>query len=213
MRRILAQLDEHGFAWRAGLEVEFHVLKLAEGIAAPDHIAMPGPPPKVLPLNHGYQYLTEHRYDAIEPMMETLRSNLQALGLPLRSLEVEFGPSQVEVTFGATRGMQPADLMLLFRSATKQMLRARRLSRKLHVPSAIAACRLLGLASASFDRGCVIGHNLFPHRGRAIAAGAPLARRTVTKCDAGGRVQHTDDQRLQALHAELDGAGSCRMGV
>ena len=37
----------------------------------------------------------------IEPIMETLRSNLQALGLPLRSLEVEFGPSQVEVTFGA----------------------------------------------------------------------------------------------------------------
>ncbi len=63
---------------------------------------MPGPPPKVTPLNHGYQYLTELRYDAIEPLLETLRTNLQALGLPLRSLEVEFGPSQVEVTFGPT---------------------------------------------------------------------------------------------------------------
>ena len=121
MRRMLAQLDERSLAWRAGLEVEFHVLKLAEGIAAQDHIAMPGPPPKVIPLNHGYQYLTEQRYDAIEPLMETLRSNLQELGLPLRSLEIEFGPSQVEVTFGATTGMQPADLMLLFRSATKQI--------------------------------------------------------------------------------------------
>jgi hypothetical protein len=31
MRRILAQLDERSLTWRAGLEVEFHVLKLAEG--------------------------------------------------------------------------------------------------------------------------------------------------------------------------------------
>jgi len=43
MRRILAQLDGRSLAWRAGLEVEFHVLKLAEGIAAQDHIAMPEP--------------------------------------------------------------------------------------------------------------------------------------------------------------------------
>jgi hypothetical protein len=47
------KLDERSLAWCAGLEVEFHVLKLAEGIAAQDHVAMPGPPPKVIPLNHG----------------------------------------------------------------------------------------------------------------------------------------------------------------
>jgi glutamine synthetase len=121
MRRVLARLQERGLAWRAGLEVEFHLFKLADGIAAPDHIAMPGPPPAVTPLNHGYQYLTELRYDALDPLMETLRTNLQQLGLPVRSLEIEFGPSQVEVTLGATTGMEPADMMLLFRSATKQI--------------------------------------------------------------------------------------------
>ena len=121
LRHMLAQLQARGLVWRAGLEVEFHLFKLAEGIAAADHIAMPGPPPRVTPLNHGYQYLTELRYDAVEPLMEMLRANLQELGLPLRSMEIEFGPSQVEVTLGATTGMQPADAMLLFRSATKQV--------------------------------------------------------------------------------------------
>ncbi|MGH7076337.1 MAG: hypothetical protein ACREFD_19375 [Stellaceae bacterium] len=56
-------------------------------------------------------------------MLEILRGDLAALDLPLRSLEVEFGPSQVELTFPATIGMAPADDMILFRSATKQICR------------------------------------------------------------------------------------------
>ncbi len=122
MRRMLARLAEHGYVWRAGLEAEFHLFKYADRQPGPDEIAMPGPSPSVTPLNHGYQYLTELRYDAIDPLMEKLRLGLQGLGLPLRSLEVEFGPSQLEVTFGATTGMAPADTMLLFRNATKQIL-------------------------------------------------------------------------------------------
>jgi glutamine synthetase len=121
MHRMLARLAEHGFVWRAGLEVEFHLLKCSDPVSALDHIAMPGPSPQVTPLNHGYQYLTEQRYDMLDPLLETLRGHLQLLGLPLRSLEVEFGPSQVEATFAATTGMESADLMLLFRSATKQV--------------------------------------------------------------------------------------------
>ena len=162
MRRMLAQLDERSLAWRAGLEVEFHILKLAEGIATQDHIAMPGPPPKVIPLNHGYQYLTEQRYDAIEPLMETLRSNLQELGLPLRSLEIEFGPSQVEVTLGATTGMQPADLMLLFRSATKQIF-----ARAGYLASFMCRPQLPHVASSGWHLHHSVedadGHNLFAH--------------------------------------------------
>lgn len=162
MRRMLAQLGERSLGWRAGLEVEFHVLKLAGDIAAQDHIAMPGPPPKVIPLNHGYQYLTEQRYDAIEPLMETLRSNLQELGLPLRSLEIEFGPSQVEVTFGATIGMQPADLMLLFRSATKQIF-----ARAGYLASFMCRPQLPHIASSGWHLHHSVedadGHNLFRH--------------------------------------------------
>jgi glutamine synthetase len=37
--------------------------------------------------------------------------------LPLRSVEVEFGPSQCEFTFAPTTGLEPADLMVLFSRA------------------------------------------------------------------------------------------------
>jgi glutamine synthetase len=72
-------------------------------------------------LSHGYQYLTEQRYDQMEPVLEILRRDILALGLPLRSIEVEFGPSQCEFTFQPTTGLEPADTMVLFRSAVKQI--------------------------------------------------------------------------------------------
>jgi len=122
LRRMLARLAEHDLVWRAGIEVEFHLFKYSDIQPPSDAIAMPGPTPVVAPLNHGYQYLTELRYDTLDPLLEKLRLGLQGLGLPLRSLEVEFGPSQVEVTFGTATGMEPADQMLLFRNATKQLL-------------------------------------------------------------------------------------------
>jgi glutamine synthetase len=163
LRRMLAVLGERGLAWRAGLEVEFHLLKCDDAVRATDHIAMPGPPPKVTPLNHGYQYLTELRYDAIEPLLETLRVNLQGLGLPLRSLEIEFGPSQVEATFGATTGMEPADLMLLFRSATKQVF-----ARAGYLASFMCRPQLPHTASSGWHlhhsiEDAATGRNLFPH--------------------------------------------------
>ena len=47
----------------------------------------------------------------------------QALGMPLLSLELELGPSQVEAVFDATDAMTAADNMVLFRSAVKMALR------------------------------------------------------------------------------------------
>ena len=108
MRRALARLAARGFDFVAGLEVEFHLLRAAPGGTA-EHV------------NPGYAYLVEQRYDELDPFLEILRLNLQALGLPLRSLEIEFGPSQIEATFAPTAGLLPADLMVLFRSAVKQV--------------------------------------------------------------------------------------------
>ena len=82
---------------------------------------MPRPTPRVTPPNHGYQYLTELRYDAPDPLLEKSRLGLRGLGTPLRSLEIEFGPSRIEVTSGTSTGMNPADLMLLFRNATRRI--------------------------------------------------------------------------------------------
>ncbi|HVL56631.1 MAG TPA: glutamine synthetase family protein, partial [Burkholderiaceae bacterium] len=80
-------------------------------------------PPAVALTTQGYQYLTELRYDQLEPALETLRRGIVELGLPLRSLEVEFGPSQCEFTFEPAAGIDAADRMVLFRSAAKQIAR------------------------------------------------------------------------------------------
>jgi glutamine synthetase len=123
-RQALSSLAEAGYDFITGLEVEFHLFKLEKTRLALEDAAQPGqpgPPPEVSLLNQGYQYLTEQRYDEMDPILEILRSNIAGLGLPLRSLEVEFGPSQVEFTFGARAGLESADAMVLFRSAVKQV--------------------------------------------------------------------------------------------
>jgi glutamine synthetase len=74
-------------------------------------------------LSSGYQYLTETRFDQLEPVLQTIRRDVVALGLPLRSTEIELGPSQCEFTFQTEVGLAPADTMMLFRSAVKQICR------------------------------------------------------------------------------------------
>lgn len=121
LQRALRDLEGHGLELMAGLEVEFHVFKLDDERMALADSGQPGEPPRVSLLSHGHQYLTELRYDRADALLDLLRVQLLALGLPLRSLEIEFGPSQFELTFGPTKGMQPADLMVLLRSAIKQI--------------------------------------------------------------------------------------------
>jgi glutamine synthetase len=109
---VLADLGTRGYDFVAGLEVECHIFKLEETRMAPEDAGQPGRPPEVSLLSHGYQYLTEQRYDQMEPV-------------PLRSVEVEYGPSQCEFTFAPTAGLIPADSMVLFRSAVKQICHRR----------------------------------------------------------------------------------------
>ncbi|MCR4471730.1 glutamine synthetase family protein [Burkholderia sp. SCN-KJ] len=122
-RRVLEQLSNRGYEFMSGLEVEFHVFKVTNPNMMPEHSGQPGTPPDVELLSHGYQYLTELRYDAVDEVMELLRKNASALELPVRSLEVEYGPSQFEFTFAPTKGIRGADDMILFRSAVKQICR------------------------------------------------------------------------------------------
>ncbi len=125
LRAALAKLEAQGFEFVAGLEVEFHVFRIVDDSLEPADAGQPGSPPQVKLLTTGYQYLTEQRYDLIDPVVEFLRKDLAKLGLPLRSYEVEFGPSQLEFTLGAMPGMASADAMILFRSAVKQIARRR----------------------------------------------------------------------------------------
>lgn len=120
---VVNRLGERGYDFVAGLEVEFHLFKLEDEHMAPEDAGQPGRPPTVSLLSHGYQYLAEQRFDQIEPALDIIRHDIIALGLPLRSVEVEFGPSQCEFTFAPRKGIEPADNMVLFRSAVKQIAR------------------------------------------------------------------------------------------
>ncbi len=123
MRNAITRLREEGFDYLAGLEVEFHLFKIENPKLAAADATWPPEAPEVSLLTQGYQYLTESRFDQIEPAIEPLRKGVEALGLPLRSLEIELGPSQIEFTFRAQAGLAAADSMILFRSAAKQIAR------------------------------------------------------------------------------------------
>lgn len=119
LRSVLEQAG--GLTYRTGLEVEFHLFRLTDPRLGPGDLGQPGAAPEVGMLNHGYQYLSELRYDELDPILDILRANIEGLGLPLRSLEVEFGPSQVELTLQPADGLGTADAMVLLRGAVKQV--------------------------------------------------------------------------------------------
>jgi glutamine synthetase len=104
-----------------GLEVEFQIFEVTD--PALDHVdaTMPGRPPVTRPLNQGYQYLTETRYDAVEPLLDTLRRTAEAMGMPVLSVEIEMGPSQFEFTFVAADPVTTADRAVLFRTMVKEV--------------------------------------------------------------------------------------------
>ena len=112
-----------GYEFVAGLEVEFHVFRIRDARLQPEDAGQPGNPPEVELLTTGYQLLTEHKYDQLEPVVDLLRENLERLELPLRSFEIEFGPSQLELTLAPRAGIAAADAMVLLRSAVKQIAR------------------------------------------------------------------------------------------
>ena len=127
LQTALAQLAQAGYGLKCGLEIEFHIYKIpADGLQAaldPRQASWPGPALEVSLIHPGYQLLSEQCMDMAEEPLRIVQRTAQALGLPLLSLEIELGPSQVEAVFDATDALSAADHMVLFRSATKQALR------------------------------------------------------------------------------------------
>jgi glutamine synthetase len=125
LQAALAALRATGHGLRCGLEVELHVYRLAPGAeparAADD--AWPAEPPALYALHPGHALLGEVWADRCDEVFGIVRHTCAGLGLPLRSLEVEFGPSQIEAVFDATDALTAADQLLLLRSALRQALR------------------------------------------------------------------------------------------
>ena len=151
LQAALARLADQGLGMRCGLEVEFHIYRIhndsrrssrdmgyrpnVDSQLAPNaephrdpqldpgQAAWPGLPPKVSMIHPGYNLLSEAWADMSDEPLRIVQHTAQALGLPLLSLEIELGPSQVEAVFEATDALTAADNMVLFRSAVTQALR------------------------------------------------------------------------------------------
>ena len=100
-------------------------------------------------LNQGYQYLTETRFDLMDSALEPIRRGIAALGMPLRSLEIELGPSQCEFTFRPLPGLAAADTMISVPGRDQTDRAASRSAGELHVPAGTAESVFQRLASAS----------------------------------------------------------------
>jgi glutamine synthetase len=72
-RRAAEKLASAGYEFVAGLEVEFHAFKIRDPRLQPADAGQPGTPPEVELLTTGYQLLTEHKYDQLDPVIELLR--------------------------------------------------------------------------------------------------------------------------------------------
>ena len=126
LHRQLARLQEKGFGHVVGLEIEWYLLRVAEEHLSDEHVGAPGTrgrPVKTYPPEPGYHYHSESNLDLMQPVLSALADAFDDLGLPLRSLENEWGPGQVECTFAPCPALQAADNALLFRTATRQICR------------------------------------------------------------------------------------------
>ncbi|HPB91655.1 MAG TPA: glutamine synthetase family protein [Rugosibacter sp.] len=123
MQKACAALEEKNMRFLGGAEVEFHVFKITDPHLSLEHCTQPGKPPSVMALSHGYQYMNDQITDAMDPIINPLRSALLAMQLPLRTLETEWGPGQLEVTLDPLVGIDAADAVIMLRTTIKQVAR------------------------------------------------------------------------------------------
>jgi glutamine synthetase len=111
LRAELGRLAATGLELTVGAELEFHVF------------GEPGPDGVPVPLTGGGQLLHEEGLDRHDDLVRALHRGLTDLDLPVRSLELEFGPSQFEITLQARAAHLAADDVVLARAAIRQLAR------------------------------------------------------------------------------------------
>jgi glutamine synthetase len=122
-RTALDRAGAAGYGYLTGLEIEFHLYRQAEHAPNADGIGRCTYPTPVEPINQGNQLLSEDRGDEVEPVTRRIREVLDRMGIALRSIEVEYGANQLELTLDPIAGLASADAMVLLRSTIKQLAR------------------------------------------------------------------------------------------
>src|SRR5262249_17530077 len=111
---------------------------------------------------------SESNMDLMQPVLGAMAEAFEAIGLPLRSMENEWGPGQVECTFAPCDALTAADNVLLFRAATRQV------------------CRRMGYFATFMARPALRGHyRSVWHLHHAVVA-ADRGRNLFTAEQAGG---------------------------
>ncbi|WP_299955144.1 glutamine synthetase family protein [uncultured Roseobacter sp.] len=159
LRRAVQALTDAGLQMQVGLEVEFHVFEITDPALEHGDATMPPAPPVTRNLAPGYQFLTETLYARLEPVSEMLRRAVQAIGLPLRSMEVEMGPSQLEFTFDPADPMTHADNLMMLRTLVKEVC-------------AQEGLHATFMSRPKLDNGCASGWHL--HQSLFDTMGTPL---------------------------------------
>ncbi len=126
LKKSLRRLAQMKLDFIVGLEVEWYLARVVEQQLGDENIGTPGlrgRPVRTAPVEPGYSYHSETNMDLTQPVLSELARVYTALGLPLRSLEKEWGPGQIECTFNAQTALRAADDLVLFRTATRQVCR------------------------------------------------------------------------------------------
>lgn len=124
LRNQLRRLAERNLKLVAGIEIEWYLTRILDDRLAGGFLGFPGSPaqtPLVAPVGRGYNYLLTDHLDEIDDFLRPLRKGLAGLGLPLRSIDDEWAPSQFEFSFDVQEGIHTADSAALVKLATKQI--------------------------------------------------------------------------------------------
>ena len=166
-------LGAEGMEFVCGLEVEFHVFRIIEDALDHGSATMPPRPPRTELIAQGYKYLTESVYDAAEPVLDDIRRAAQAMCLPVRSVEVEMGPGQFEVTFDPGTPGDQARNFVLFRTMVKELCARQGLHATFMTRPAVENCASSGWHIHQSLVDAKSGANLFvPAEGETPSAAA-----------------------------------------
>ena len=180
LKAVLSNLPS-GLHYQVGLEIEFYLTGVREIVGAP---AWPDGAERVQPLTPGKFYQSEDHQDRLDEWIDEVIDHAGRLGMPLRTLESELGPGQLEATFSPQSALAAADTAVLFRSMIKQVSTRRGLHATFMAVPLVSGFSPSGwhLHQSLTDDA---GRNLFMPEGRSSHVLAPFGQHFL-----GGLLRH-----------------------